>query len=118
MASGRGQTQAACMRELIRAAGEREWEDVAVPRLRAVEATAHRQEEELAKVAKRVEDTIAVLRNVEQLILQRLDQQDQLLDPMARMLTLTTLRIQAIEEHHPSPAVRERVQVLLKEVGG
>lgn len=106
------------MRELIRAAGEREWEDVAVPRLKAVEATVHRQEEDLLKLAKRMEDTIAILRSVEQGLLQRLDQQDQLLDPMARMLTLTTLRIQAIEEHHPSPTVRERVQALLKEVGG
>lgn len=106
------------MRELIRGAAERSWEDVSVPRLRGMETLVQRQEEDLVKLSKRLEDTIAILRSVEQVLLGRLDQQDQLLDPMARMLTVTTLRIQAIEEHHPSPLVRERVQALLKEVGG
>lgn len=118
LSSNRGQTQAATMRDLIRSAAARKWEDAAAPRLQAVEEMVNRLEEGQARLAKRLEDLVAIVRSAEQGLLKRLDQQDQLLDPMARMLTLTTLRVQAIEELHPSTAVRERVQTLFREVGG
>lgn len=106
------------VRDLIRSGSARAWEEAAAPRLKTLDERTRNLEEALTYLAKRHEDAIAILRSVEQVILQRLDKQDELLDPMARMLTLTTIRLQAVVEHHPSPTVRERVQTLLKEVGG
>lgn len=105
------------LRELIRWASARGWEEAAAPRLRILDERTRVMEEDLAHLAKRLEDTIAILRSVEQVILSRLDDQASVFDPLVQMTTLTTFRMQAVIEHHPKLEVQQRVGALLKEAG-
>ena len=113
----RSRNFAETIRALIRAASARSWEDAAAPRLKTLTERVEALEDQAAHLAKRQEDTIAILRSVEQVLLGRLDGQDQLLAPLVQMMTLTTLRLQAILEYHPKPEVLQRFQQLLREVG-
>jgi len=114
----RSRNFAETIRELIRSASARSWEEAAAPRLRALAERVEGLDDQIAHLAKRHEDTIAILRSVEQVLLGRLDGQDQLLSPLVQMMTLTTLRMQAILEFHPKPEVQQRFQQLLREVEG
>jgi hypothetical protein len=85
--------------------------------LRTLDERTRSFEEELAHLGKRLEDTIAILRSVEQVILVRLDGQAQVLEPLVGMTTLTTFRMQAVVEHHPKPEVQQRFRELIQEAG-
>lgn len=89
----------------------------AAPRLRTLDERTLGLEEDLAHLGKRLEDTIAILRSVEQVILARLDGQAQVLEPLVRMTTLTTFRMQAVVEHHPKAEVQQRFRDLIREAG-
>ena len=117
LSESRSRNFAETLRDLIRSASARAWEDAAAPRLRILDERTRALEEDLAHLAKRLEDTIAILRSVEQVILNRLDDQANVLNPLAQMIALTTFRMQAVIEHHPKPEVQKRVGELLKEAG-
>ena len=113
----RSRNFAETIRELIRTASARAWEEAAAPRLRTLDERTRNLEEEFAHLGKRLEDTIAILRSVEQVILARLDGQAQVLEPLAQMTTLTTFRMQAVVEHHPKAEVQQRFRELVREAG-
>jgi hypothetical protein len=117
LSESRSRNFAETIRELIRTASARAWEDAAAPRLRTLDERTRSIEEQLAHLAKRQEDTIAILRSVEQVLLGRLDEQAQLFDALVRMTTLTTFRMQAVIEHHPKPEVQQRFLQLMREAG-
>lgn len=117
LSESRSRNFAETIRELIRLASARAWEEAAAPRLRTLDERSQHLEEEAARLGKRVEDTIAILRSVEQVILSRLDGQAQVLEPLVRMTTLTTFRMQAVVEHHPKAEVQQRFRELVREAG-
>jgi hypothetical protein len=117
LSESRSRNFAQTIRDLIRAASARAWEGAAAPRLRTLDERTRSIEEQLAHLAKRQEDTIAILRSVEQVLLGRLDQQGQLFEALVRMTTLTTFRMQAVIEHHPKLEVHQRFLQLVKESG-
>ena len=117
LAESRSRNFAETIRELIRTASARSWEEAAAPRLRTLDERTRNLEEAIAYLGKRQEDTIAILRSVEQVLLARLDGQAQVLEPLVHMTTLTTFRLQAVVEHHPKAEVQQRFRDLLREAG-
>lgn len=117
LSESRSRNFAETIRELIRTASARAWEEAAAPRLRTLDERTRNLEEAIAYLGKRQEDTIAILRSVEQVILARLDGQAQVLEPLVQMTTLTTFRLQAVVEHHPKAEVQQRFRDLIREAG-
>lgn len=117
LSESKSQNFAETIRGLIRHASARAWEEAAAPRLRTLDERSQHLEEESARLGKRIEDTIAILRSIEQVILARLDGQAQVLEPLVRMTTLTTFRMQAVVEHHPKAEVQHRFRELVREAG-
>ncbi len=103
------------IRDLITGASARSWESAAAPRLAVLEEQTQTLGEEVTHLRKRIEDLIAIVRSIEQVLLGRLDEEAALLTPILQLTTLTALRMQAVIEFHPNPEVQKRFQVLLRQ---